>query len=131
MTARQRKLLGRYVRHVADRLGLREWTFDLHYGHTDAAEAMAEIEITYGRRSASISFSDGFESLEPEERRMAVVHELVHAHHHEMMFLALNLAETMGDAVEATFRTAYKQAEELATDLLATSIAPHFALPED
>lgn len=130
MTVKQRTSLVRYIRLIADMMGLRDWTFELDNDPTDAND-LAHIEPIFGQRRAIIAVSAGFAGCPPEFQRKAIVHELTHAHQAARTHLVHRaLPSLLGEAGWSAFESAYRLEDELATDSLATGIEPFFPLWE-
>lgn len=130
MTPRQYRSLGRYVRLIADRLGLRDWTFEISHNPSDGI-ALAQIECLFGRQLGIVEFCPNWMGLTPEQQRHVVVHEMLHAcaaGPHGYVYRAL--PSLLGESAWSAFESAYRQVEELATDGLAAAIAPIFPLWE-
>lgn len=72
--------MGRYIREMADLMGLRDWRFDLNYYPPTDDGAFAEIAPDDGKQSATIRFGADFPTYDREQQRAIVVHELVHCH---------------------------------------------------
>lgn len=129
MTKRQRKRLERYVRHLADELGLRDWTFVI--GHRTAdADKCAQIAVADEAKVARILFSADFWDHSPAERRDTVIHELLHCHTTPLTSVFEDLAEVVGRTVaHPTSRVVYRQIEWI-INAIAGSIAPRFETME-
>jgi hypothetical protein len=128
MTPRERTVLKRYLRKTADAMGLRDWTFEVRWD-TEDDDSGASVETTYGRRTATVYFRADFRDETPEFQRMAVAHELIHvAHHGAWWHILKTLPDLLGSTTYSTWEAAYRQFDELATDTLASAIAPHFPL---
>lgn len=130
MTNKQYASLGRYVRHVANLLGLRDWTFEVSHSPA-SSDAYASIEPTFGRKVATLDFCANWPDLEPAIQRHAIVHELIHAHLAGLQTYVYHALPTLlGEAAWSAFESAYRQQNELATDGLADGIAASFPLWE-
>ena len=134
--------LADYVREVADRMYLRDWTLftsddpesepeggiDGEHGERNAC-----IECTFGRRAASVWLNpDYWRDGAPEDRRQTVVHELIHAHMHGAREVVANA--TVGKYPTSTAHTLmaiFDVQMEYAVDTLADIIAPLMPLPPD
>jgi hypothetical protein len=118
--------LGDYVRDVADRMGLRDWHFDLMaVPLADDDEALACITCTYGRKRARISVCHDWNTLKPEDRRKAIVHELVHPHFDSALDLVnRQIGNLVGNAAGEVFRASHTERMEFGVDAMADVIAP-------
>lgn len=128
MSTRERAALGRYIRWVANALGLRDWTFELLKDPCDD-DCWAVCSPTYGRKLAKLSFSSDFRGHDPSSQRATVVHELLHCvfaaeQDHVRTHLPRHLAQSTYDV----FQDTYRQMHEYAIDGLAVAIAPHMPL---
>lgn len=72
--------LGRYVRDLADEMGLRDWYLGVHEGDVTDTDHGAECDVTYGQKHANISFRGDWPHWEADEVRRLAVHELIHCH---------------------------------------------------
>ena len=130
-----RNELGRYVRELADVMGLRDWTItvagDAPDGdpHDAESEIGADCTVTYGRKSAIIRLADGWESWEATDVRYVVVHELVHCHTIPMQWAVNNIAAHVTPAMFDMLTSAHTDFHELAVDGIATAWAAMLPLP--
>lgn len=131
LTKRQRKLLGPYLRELADGLNLRDWTINIvHEPIPGDAPAAASCAGVHGRHWADIRFGAWFADFDPEVQREICIHELLHCHvkawsgndDHELSALIGRPAYTIYAAAKAT-------EFEHAVDAIANAIARHFPLP--
>src|SRR6187551_1392363 len=78
MTNKEFTALGKYVRDVADEMGLRDWYFETMHGtpvRDDGSEdvgAGARIEITWGKRHARIWVCRDFRNMRPDRQRQFI-----------------------------------------------------------
>lgn len=130
MRKRDRRALCGYVREIADKLELRDWTICI--GHEPCTEGLAaEIHCTDGAKQARITFSFGFRDKDPEEQRETVVHELIHAQHATCWHMVQSdLSEALGKPTYYLFCDSYRRGMEHMVDALAKAIAPHMPLVE-
>lgn len=139
MTKRDRKELGRYVRAIADEMGLRDWTFELKTG--DASEGQAErpdgsrwgasCAPVPGRKFATITLAPWQRDEDPGELRQTVVHELTHCHFFGLWDTLRN--DTVGPLGQATYDMFIANVErhmEYGVDAMADALAPHMPLIE-
>lgn len=118
-----------YVRAMADGLALRDWTFILEYDGKELTGETARIVCVYGRRLATITFCEAFWAESRHEQRGTIIHELVHAHLDGMEAVVRDMEQQLGDFVHSMLVDTHHRAVEIATDALATAIAPRFPLP--
>lgn len=129
MTTRDRKALGGYIRDIADKMELRDWTIDVEHEPCEGYNAVAHC--TYGQRRVSIAFAADFRDYPPAEQRETVVHELIHAHHAVCWHMVQNdLGDALGKPVYYVFCDSYRRAMEYQVDALAKVIARHMPLIE-
>lgn len=125
---------GRYMRRIADKLGLRDWYFEvqrlpLAY---DSANS-AEVRPTYGQKHAVVKLCWDFNSETPERQRMVLVHELIHCHLHGIVqpgYYDEAAWKILGSSAADVLRDQMHLANEFATDALARAIAPLMPLPK-
>lgn len=127
--------LHRYVRHLADVMGLRDWVIDVQERYIPSDEgdsssvALAQIDCAFGSRRAVISLDPGWKDGNPERLRMVIVHELTHAHLSLMGWIANNVHSALGDVAFGVFRDSMHDAEELAVDAIAMAWSVSLLLP--
>lgn len=122
--------LERYVRDIADEVGLRDWRFDVKGEPGD--DAYARCEPVDGQRYAVLRFGSDFEKLEPERRRAVVVHELVHCHTASLQSqVESDLAPHLGPSVDRMFFDSFRRNVEYAVDAVAEALAIHLPLPPE
>ena len=130
MTKRDRKALGKYVRWIADRMGLRDWHFLLDHEPPEQDEAWASIFPTYGQRRAVIHFAVDTRDRPTDTLRRIVVHELMHCHHDRMDGVYRTAAEQMGQQARLVSMESWRSTLENATDDIASAWAESFPLIE-
>jgi len=131
MTAAERKRLARYIRTVANTLGLHDWRLDIQEDEPDTKEAWASVSCTYGRRIAQMWLSHGFELLDPAEQRHVIVHELLHIHFDRALSLAeSSLPGLLGVGAYSVYLASLRENLEHGVDAVADALAPAFPLPE-
>lgn len=130
MKKRDRKELARYVRRIADEMGLRDWTLHLLKEPCDE-DCNAQTQMIFGRKIASIRVSEEFRDIEPERVRVTVVHELTHLH-----FAAVTSQSQQdlqghlsGQALDL-FWSGWLRNFEYGVDGVGESLAPHMPLIE-
>lgn len=85
MTAASWSALAEYVRWMADRLWLKDWTFKLNREPLpSSSDAYAKVTPTEGRKLATIDFCRDFLDHDRDTIKMVVVHELIHCAHRDM-----------------------------------------------
>jgi hypothetical protein len=128
MTKRDQKVLGRYIRRVADELELRDWTLTLS-NNPAPKDCYGHMTETYGRKLAVIEVCADFRNLDAEQQRHTIVHELVHCHLAPPTNMVLNdLEKELSDTTDRIFWASYKRQIEYSTDALASALAKHLPL---
>jgi hypothetical protein len=121
----------RYVRRLADSLGLCDWSFSITFD-CDDEHASANITCIDGRKHADIRFAaDLLTSHDPLLQRTVVTHELVHCHLASCQNiirddLVKHLSQSTYDALYDGFRRQL----EYAVDGIAVPIARGLPLPD-
>jgi hypothetical protein len=130
MKKRDRKALGGYIRDLADKLYLRDWTF--HIDHVPCNEDfLASIECAKHQHEATISLAADFRDREPEIQRETIIHELLHVHHENCWrMIQTDLKEPLGKVAYYIFCDAYRANMELAIDSMNKAIALHMPFIE-
>lgn len=118
---RQRAEFEPYLRLLADRLHLKDWSFVLRDEAPDSADAIAAINCAEGRKYAWCYLSESFLRSSPEDQRHTLIHELLHCH----MAGADHVAARM---ITEHFQL-YRLHCEYAVDGLADALAPLLPLP--
>lgn len=124
MTDPRRQAFAPYVRDLADRLRLRDWTVVVKDDEPEDKDSHASIHCVYGRKRALLRLSDDFLGDDPEDQRHTVVHELLHCHLDDAYWYAID--RIGGDAAA---RQAFDRFAEKAVDGLADAIAPLMPTP--
>lgn len=136
MRKRDRKELTRYVRHIADEMGLRDWGFTIRI--SDPAEdvdgvdyAFASIEPVDGRKYAVITFDPETRDQPPLEIRDTVCHELVHAHLNAACeVVRVDIVDWFPQATYELMFRGFRRNIETAVDGLAEALSPNMPLIE-
>jgi hypothetical protein len=134
-----REELGKYVRDVADRMGLRDWSLRLdveddvtstNHGYRGASGMMASCTVPHGRKTAFIAIDGTWHGWEPEELRTTVVHELLHIHTVPMLWATQNIKHVIGEgALWGMFDSSFDDAHESMVDAAASAWAETLPLP--
>jgi hypothetical protein len=110
-----------YVRDLANRLGLRDWTLILTQ-ETPQPGRIAEIAPVWGRKHAALRLSGEFFDRDGAAQRHTVVHELLHCQFATAQLYAQRVMVPHSYlALELNF--------ECGIDGVADAIAPLFPLP--
>lgn len=139
MTSKEKKALLTYVRMIADRMGLRDWRFDVleqepetgkEYEGTNF-QASASCEPTPNQRRASLRFADDFSSKSRDEARHILVHELLHCHMAAVYECGRNgVLDQLSQSTYNMFMFSFTQAWETAIDAIAIAWAEKLPLPK-
>lgn len=126
----ERAVLGEYVRDTADKIGLRDWHFNI--AHEPCEEDYgAQVHTTYGQKVARISFAHEFRQLTPEDQRETVLHELMHVPMFPFrLYIERTLPDLIGEPASNAVIATFLQRNEEATDQFAKVFAPFFPLIE-
>lgn len=124
------EVLGRYLREVADTLGLRDWTLLVKHDPPASVEALAEVRPTEGRKHATVRVCIEFRELTDEEQRAVVVHELLHCHLAVVQHLTAGGSQLGGmlGGSGSGILDAIRLAIEYAVDGISDAIAAHYPL---
>lgn len=119
-------VLGRYVRALADDLGLRDWSLILKRDPPSDEAALASVNAIEGRKLATVRVCSEYRELTADEQRQTVVHELLHCHLAEgFHYLSKVLRPALGTAADAVLE-AFRLKIEYAVDAIATESANRF-----
>lgn len=122
----ERKVIGDWLREAADKLELRDWTFE--FKHQPASDHLAgTIESTYGQRVAELKLAASFRDLSADEQRDTLVHELLHVHRDGIrLYFDEVLPDLIGRPAFIAVTQTYRLLDELATDAISKAIAGYF-----
>lgn len=124
-----RKQLHKYVRHMADLIGLRDWTITMGSESPDDPTHGADCDVTYGQKVAKIRFREDWPTMPVEDIRWLAVHELVHVHLWPMEQRMCDLRGVIGVTAYEVTSLAFRDALEHAVDGIARELAEHLPLP--
>lgn len=140
MTAADQKELGEYLRWIADRMGLRDWRFEMIVQETISTDGgLAGKDTTFitlglcsptpGQKKAWIYFAEELRNEKREVLREVVVHELVHCHLVDMYeFGRTGVLDELAQSAYNLFMFGFTQAWEHATDSIARAWAEEMPL---
>lgn len=111
----------RYVRFLADRIKLRDWSFDVEFD-ADLEGSLSTVELTPNRRHAVLAVGPLFFKSSEVDQRHGAVHELVHCHLQPARTFFSTLKRPLGK-VHNTLQKNHDNHLESATDDLAAAIA--------
>lgn len=129
MTVGSHRRLALYLRWLADRVELRDWTLDLSFeALPDDADALAQVEIVYGRKRAKVTLCREFSHLDPEVQRHVLLHELVHCHFDEAHRAPERTLDTLvGKPAAVVLLDQIRTALEHGVDAIASALEDDFA----
>ncbi len=84
MSERQHYCLHRYIRAVADSMGLQHWQLLLSNNPAKSDDCIAHVDVCEGRHVATIYVCEEWMTLSNDERRHTIAHELLHLHHADL-----------------------------------------------
>ncbi len=129
MTKKEWDQWGRYIRHIANRLGLRDWYLFLDHKPADDC-CTATIEAIEGRKHADIKKKKNWQDLSVDVQRHAIVHEMIHLHFISTKdIIRLDLLRHMSQSAYDVMWDGFKRQMEYGVDGLADAIAPLLPLP--
>lgn len=126
MTRKQHRNIAKYLRRMSATMGLQAWKIYLSDEHTAEdgnEEALATVTILPGRHHATIRVAKDFMTFPIEDKRCALIHELLHCHQQRLLLWADDtLKEVLGLAAYEIFNAAYRDNFEHMVDDLAVVI---------
>lgn len=133
---KSRKKLNRYIRSLADLMGLRDWEIWLGDNPPDGHPAVAwhvyggSCEVVHRRHAACIRVHDGWVDWPDEQIRYVMVHELLHCHFAPIQEHHLHAEAHFSKSEWVIFDNTFDDAMEHHIDALATAWAQMLPLPE-
>jgi hypothetical protein len=118
----------RYLRDLADLLGLRDWHITLSRASAESG-SRAQVDIHRTKDECEIRLSSEWWSYTLEQRRLTIVHELIHAHTTRLCRVVTRMTGLGPEHLEYVQR-AHDEEEEIVVQRLARIIAPYLPLPE-
>lgn len=135
MTKARRRLLGEYLRDLADKLELRDWTVNVEIGkpdtppRADGKQWGASSESTPGRKQVTVTFPPDVTEWDLDELRQTAAHELVHAHLAPLMeMIRIDLREHLGWPTYSLFCDGTTRWLEFAVEAWADTVSKHLPL---
>jgi hypothetical protein len=108
-----------YTRLMADHMGLRDWTITISVEGTVQDDHAAECLVTYGQKTAEISFREDWVNWPDEQLRWIVCHELIHCHLWVMMEYPESLSDYVGSVAFSIWDHGFQQEMEQAVNGMA------------
>ena len=128
MNRERARYWGEYMRDLADRLELRDWTVTCDRDYAQPPYG-ATADCIYGRKSVTVAVCAGFDDWPPERQRQTIVHELLHAHTARTSRLLHEARDTIGKYWVGQLDTTIRQDLEYAIDAIACALDKHMPLP--
>lgn len=137
MRKRDRKALGNYLRDLADKLELRDWTVSLEVGdpgglnnaRPDGKRWGASSDSTPGCKHVTITFPDDVRHWDRAVLRQTAAHELVHAHFHPLSEMwRIDLHPHLHQQAYELFNDSATRWIEFGVDAMADALAQHLPL---
>jgi hypothetical protein len=121
--------LSKYTRLLADRMGLRDWTFIVSFDPPEDDEAdtapAAAIRCITGRKRATVYVADAWMTFDDDRKRHYLVHELVHPHFESAAdIVRIDTAKTLGQTVYDVLWSGFLRQMEYGVDAMADVLAP-------
>lgn len=128
--------LSSYVRDIANRMGLRDWTIviseepvDIDTG--DGQIVGASCNVVYGRKRAKFQFNPDWAEDRPDDLRHLVVHELMHCHFVPVQWHHNNARAAMSNGEWVQYDSAFHDVMEMHIDAVADAWADVLPLPPE
>ena len=112
-----------YLRDLADRMGLRDWSLTIGDGPPRSG-AEASVYMPYAIRHGKVYLSEEFLDKPADEQRATLAHELLHLH-----FAAMD--GIVRDGLPKDLHSAYDRIWEYAVDAIAEGWAKTLPLPPE
>jgi hypothetical protein len=123
MTDDAHRVLVNYIRDVADRIGLRDWQFDLARDVVPEKNRIAQVEVWGDSVTATMWIGESFWKYGPRMQREVVVHELIHCHTDRLYRRARDVARNLGREAYMIALDSFDQQHEFAVDGIAAAWA--------
>ena len=130
MKPKRRRQVATYLRDLADRMELRDWT--VRFLHEPCGDgSLAECRVVYGRKWVDVQVCSRFFDMPPDEQRQTLVHELVHCHFDavEGVMRDARQAKAFPKRARRVVEHAQHRAVEHGVDAVAEALAPHMPMP--
>jgi hypothetical protein len=127
MSKKRHKQISQYIGKMIATLGLSHWNIKLadEFCEEDGnPDALATCQILPGRHYAVIRLAKDFNEHPYEEKKQAIIHELVHCHQQRLLLWADDtLREALGTVAYEIFWAAYRDNFEHMVDDLSVVFA--------
>lgn len=125
----QRRALERYVGVLKAALGLVSWNVTVSWTEWADETTDAQVVPVDGRHLATVFLGPGFGTLDFEEQREVLVHELLHLHTAPMVYGVEEAFKLLPDKAGQLASAQFSRHEEYAVDAIAASVAVLLPLP--
>jgi hypothetical protein len=117
------RIAGKYLREIADKMGLRDWELVLS-AHPCDEEYAAQVCPVEGQRFATFRLRRDWIKRPEYRKRQTMVHELMHCHFHPVdSVVKLDILPHLASAAKDIALAGYVRNVEYAIDNVATVIA--------
>jgi hypothetical protein len=111
-----------YINRCLTVFGLTQWKVDVSK-HPTEEDNWADIEVSDNLWTATLRVSSDFWTLDPEEKRRIVAHELLHVHYAGPERTLESLDGVLGTEAYALLSAIYEKEIERAADALSTVVS--------
>lgn len=111
-----------YINKALPAFGLTQWKVDVSK-HPTEEDNWADIEVSDNLWVATLRVSSDFWTLDPEEKRRIIAHELLHVHYAGAERAVEALDGVIGTESYAILSNIYEREIERAADALSTVVA--------
>lgn len=126
LTKDAERVLVNYIRDCADRMGLKDWQFDIS-ARDPQSGAIASTEVWADSHTATIWIGSQFWKYGPRMQREVIVHEVFHWHTDKLIRAVREVyRKTLGREAWELAYDALKQQHELTVDAAASAWAREF-----
>jgi hypothetical protein len=123
MTPDAKRVLVNYIRDAADKMGMKDWSFDIS-ARDPLSGAIASTEIWGDSHTATVWIGKTFWKYGPRMQREVICHELVHWHTDKLYRAAREVyRNVLGREAFELSLAALKQVHELTVDGIAAAWA--------
>lgn len=123
-----KRILVNYIRETADRMGLKDWQFDISAREPQSG-AICSTEVWGDSQTATLWIGPMFWKYGPRMKREVLCHELTHWHTDILFKNAREvMRRTLGREAYELSLASLKQAHELTVDSIASAWAREFPL---
>lgn len=122
MTVKQFDAAKETFSNAATVLRLRDWSFKLHHFPLDDEDTIAEIDVVFGQKRASIRICREWNDLDADTRQRVALHEMLHVFMDPTLrYLERTLPTLIGEPAKTAVCDAVHEQIEQAVDAIAES----------